>query len=347
MLMKKERLSFFEKRKLKKMAKADSLNNQFQIFETGEVFPTVSPEYNLYSEHALKESLLGTAATDDTVYHLAADAISNDEEIDSSSNSLAETTDSEVEEFLKYRSNLKSINSPKTEDSIPKLVVSSFIRRELQQFNSQRDRIIEKRLCLLKMYYEGKKQARFQFKSFSKCQTILEEKIEDLEASIISLYYDYKNTESSLVEKYIKSIQSGQNHQYLKLYKNQLDAAFSLYYKDAIKKYEGMIRLMDEKIRLMDMMQNRMIAIRARYLLRIFFYFESARKYTPVLPVAPLSENTLIDIGNARALGKYDAILAEDRRKRKELLKLCPPGERIQLEGAINATIGEDLSEGE
>lgn len=344
MLMKKARLSFFEKRKLEKIAKVDSENNQFQVFDTGEVFPPVSLKY---TPHTLKKSSPGTASTDDTVYHSVVTVISNAEETDSPSNSLVEATDSEVEEFLRYHKNLKSMNSPKTEDITPKLVVSSFIRSELQQFNSQRDRMIEKQLCLLKIYYEGKKRARFKFKSFSKCQTMLEERIEELEANIISLYYDYKNTESSLVEKYIKSIQSGQNHQYPKLYENQLDATFSLYYKDAIKKYECMIRLMDEKIQLMDRFQNRMIAIRARYFLRILFYFESARKYTPALPVAPLSENTLINIGNARALGKYDAVLAEDRRKRKELLKLCPPGKRIQLEGIVNATIEEGLAEGE
>lgn len=199
------------------------------------------------------------------------------------------------------------------------VVISSFIMTELCSFNAKRDAMLSRSLCIPKISEKNS----LLIMRFSKAIARIDKMIAKLEGKRNGLIRVYEEKKTQL-EGLVEDSKSNSAKHMEKLYEKRIMALNETHNCNLVENNTKIVELYNEKIRLIEVLKVKLIAIRSRKFLRIQYYYAKARTVATRLPIGVLGEKELIQIGRCYALGRYENMLRKTYEARDKMLEGKP-----------------------
>lgn len=205
----------------------------------------------------------------------------------------------------------------KEEGNATILVVSPFVTTELSQLIAKKDKILAKRICVIK--YKKNYKVAHKICKFPDALAFLDDQIRTIEGEIACLDAEYKAVVSDFQEKY---------DNYVSWKKNKLaDACVKEVYarRDEHKsekksRFEDLILLLSEKIRIIEVVNARINAFKVWRFSRIRYYYGIASARSIKLPVFVYSNEELSTVAKQDFDMEYSGELENAKKRFEELV---------------------------
>lgn len=200
------------------------------------------------------------------------------------------------------------------------LTVPPFVVTEMARFNVRRDRLLVNSIVFVRFGKEKElEQSVRRPARISKAILKLDKQIKCLEDQIV-LHREYIDSQIEQ-EQEKKAKTEGKSH-YTRLYQNQIDTYKKHLASFEKTKYNMMLSLVCEKIRLLEYIQSASFVQRDRQLLRIRYYYENLTRFSALKRGAffsPLNAEVLYAVCDSDLLGYYKDALIESREQLQNL----------------------------
>lgn len=198
-------------------------------------------------------------------------------------------------------------------------IVSSFILTELNVFNSYRNFFLRRVYCIFKLFNKKEKKC-IRIMPFSKAIIKIDNQINNFESKIEIFSSNYENDISLLKNNYTYLIKKEHNTEHIvQLYENKKSDISKEYHDKVIYYCDIIIFLLNEKIRLIEVMKIELSTLSQRHFLKIRYYYEKAREILTRLPIASITDKNLIEYCNSTIMGDFEEILKQTYEKRETL----------------------------
>lgn len=219
------------------------------------------------------------------------------------------------------------------------LVVSPFITAELSQLIAKRDKMLGKKICIIRYYKNS--DIRHKICRFPDAIAFIDDQIRVLEGDIACLDAEYREIISVFQERYERNIEHGDMRLASACVKG-VHAKRDKYESEKKLRYDKLIMLVSEKIRIINVVNARIDVYKAWRFSRIRYYYSIASTKSIRLPVSVYSDQELSKIAKQDLMQEYTGKLETTHERFRQLKEEIT----FQNENTINE-VGVDTTENE
>lgn len=208
---------------------------------------------------------------------------------------------------------------PIVEGVSSKKAISPFFILELSQFIAVKDRMLGKKICFLR-FHSKNNHIYIRIKRFPNAMALIDDRMKELQGSIELLTRKHHDSIDELQEKYRHSMQVGATH-IAQLYVNEAQQKLEEFQDNVKKRYETMIFLAGEKIRLINILNAKINIMKSWRFLRIRYYYSRACASSVNLPIYNYSEEEFSDICTQNLNAEFTGLLEDAKAEYDRVVK--------------------------
>ena len=204
------------------------------------------------------------------------------------------------------------------EQDSEKWILSPFIYMELSKYEDLREYTLGMRK-ILSWKLDDRDRRRLHIATFAEAMSGLDSQINRSFEEIRLLALTYEDQTRDYLHRQKEHSKRNEPHM-AQLCVNQVYRLRTEYYEHTRQKYHAAISLLGEKLKLLNMVEARLLAIRGHCFHRIRYYYQCAVGYSDWLPSDYLQDSYFEKIANMSTLANFEQV-REDTAQRLDALE--------------------------
>lgn len=206
-----------------------------------------------------------------------------------------------------------------TKESVEEQTISPFINIELSKFEAFRDYLLTGKHYWIKLSIKGK-IPYFKFLSFRRALEGINSIINNYSTYLELTSLEYENEMKVWMTRREGYIRGGEPHM-VQMCANHILELQRDYYSETKPYYASIVKLLNQKIELLNVVESRVMNARSKQFLRIRYYYSKASRYYNDLDPTYINDAKLRMISNTEILGEYENIRREASEKLEKYKK--------------------------